>query len=270
MFKTYYLLIVSFLSSCILCAGQELSNVGKAHWITANALSEMASSAEDYIQIAEEYEKIISSDPAYPETYVKLCQVNCKIGSTLGNEYFDKADNALAKYRELSTHDEQTYLNAKVMLDALREKYNRGPNRFCGKWKRNDNSKDWFIDIQYKSGSYTIICNEDRYQIEEAEPDTFILMTTRRTDHRDELNTRGWNYYVDDRDSDADEGYPTQGQYKYDMVISKDYYKISLEGDVPILTLFKMHHTHYLNGIITYCETKTNEWWFPEGDMVKY
>lgn len=270
MFKTYHLLIVSFLSSCILCAGQELSNVGKAHWITANALSEMASSAEDYIQIAEEYEKVISSDPAYPETYVKLCQVYCKIGSTLGNEYFDKADNALAKYRELTTHDEQTYLNAKVMLDALREKYNRGPNRFCGKWSRKYDSQNWFLDIQYKSGRYTIICNEARYQIEEAEPDIFILIITDRYDRRDELNARGLKCFIDDRNSDADEGYPTHGQYEYNECTSEYYYKISLEGIVPVLNVFKICHKYYMNGSNTYSETLTNKWWFPEGDMVKY
>ena len=263
MFKTYHLLIVSFLSSCILCAGQELSNVGKAHWITANALSEMASSAEDYIQIAEEYEKVISSDPAYPETYVKLCQVYCKIGSTLGNEYFDKADDALAKYREQTPQDEQTYLNAKVMLDALREKYNRGPNRFCGKWKTK-HSDSWFLDIQYKSGKYTISCNTDgRYQIEEAEPDEFILDITWRLDKRNELRERGWNNYVDDRDSDADEGYPTYGQYEYNESLAIGYYRISLEGDTPVMILFKSHDKYYLDGSITYSKTKIEHWQIP-------
>lgn len=130
------LLALSIVAISAMCFAYELSSNGRSHYKAAMSLMEMASSVEDYKQVAQELETVKKSDPNHPDTYIQLCKIYGRIGAEEGDSYFTKAQQALDKYCTLMPNDTETYNDAKVLLDALKKKYHNTANNMAGAWRR--------------------------------------------------------------------------------------------------------------------------------------
>lgn len=73
--------------------------------------------------------------------------------------------------------------------------------------------------------------------------------------HRDKLREKGWSHYIGYRDSNADNGFPSYGQYKYNEDILKWYFTVDLSQTPLIMKFVKVHTDSYLDGVLTYSET---------------
>lgn len=144
-------------------------------------------------------------------------------------------------------------------------------------WSKNDSSHPlngtWYLvysdgtyhpvlDVYESDGRYTVTFigqdihgGEYRNSTITGYGDTCELMVEVYWDHRSDISKKGWNYYVDDRDDNADSGYPSTGQYQYNTDILRWYYTIDFT-QLPLVMKFKKVHTdYYLNGRHTYSET---------------
>lgn len=257
------ILLLSIIAISATCFATELSDAGRAHFKAAMALFEIASSNDDYKQVAQEFETVTKSDPNYPDTYINLCKIYGRIGATDGNIYFTKAKEALEKYHALMPNDIDTYNDEKVILETLQKKYNNSPARFIGKWKSSPNSKDWFVEIQYITGEFSIKINTDgKYEVKKVNDSSYDIIYY--------LNKSQSEKFVDDCDSHADSGYPTRGKYYYNSWEATHYERLTLTGKVPRLKLYKQHTEYFLYGQKTYSETTTSEFYFYDDDLIKY
>lgn len=262
------ILLICIIVVPTICLTQELSSKGRAHFKAAMALFEVASSIEDYKQVAQEFEMVTKSDPNYPDTYINLCKIYGRIGTEEGNTYFSKAQEALSKYHTLVPNDMDTYDDEMVILNSLKEKYQRSFARYTGKWKYNSiHSKTWLVDIQYSMGEYSITINEDKYynsyKINKIDKYTFEIIYYRKEYKKEK--------YAGDCDSDADSGYPKHGEYYYDYEESEWYDRITLKNNAPHYWRYKLHREFFLNGYKTYSETAdSNSLGTGESALVRY
>lgn len=135
--KRFVILIVAFfcLSFSLTSRAQDLSAEGKGHFIAAQRLFEMATSVNDYILIAEEFESVAKTDPSFAKTYINLCLVYSRIGAEQGEPYFSKAEAALETYKKLAPEDTDGYTEEAISLKAMRRKYEDGLiKRKTGDW----------------------------------------------------------------------------------------------------------------------------------------
>lgn len=265
--KAISLLCVLCLS--VFCLGQNLSDEGRGHFKAAMALFEIASSNDDYKQVAQEFEAVTKSDPEYADTYLNLCKIYGRLGTDGGEVYFKKAQEALENYHRLAPEDVNTYNDEKMVLDALQMKYKNSPTRYVGKWKfKNGALSTWYIDIQYNMGEYSIILNKEYmgnkdYKVIKIDQYTYDII-------EEIIDTKNSTYYGN-CDSDADPGYPTGGKYYYNYSKCEFYDRITLKNDAPFHTfMYKIHHEFFLNGLKTYSETGTSGMEITEQALVRY
>ncbi len=237
-----------------------LSDQGYGHWVTATRLSETATDLDDYLLIANEYERIIESDPAFADTYLKLVQLYEKIGMEKGLSFLERAEQVLDQYASIKPDDGRSIATERAYINALRDKYNNGPTRFVGKWGFT-NTSEWDIEIAYEGGEYSLHLSKSVTSITKESDISFVIESLpSTTDHTAELRRKGWTRYVDDRDENADPGFPTSGRYYYNKDRLVAYYRIKLEGDAPVWETIKLHKWYYLDGDLTYAQTLPGAW----------
>ena len=78
---------------------QSLSSQGKAHLRAAETLAQSASTGEDYIQVAEEYEKILNTDPSYNNAYLEAAHAYALATPSLGKSSYDKGVSILNRLK---------------------------------------------------------------------------------------------------------------------------------------------------------------------------
>jgi tetratricopeptide (TPR) repeat protein len=252
-----------------------LSKKGLAHWKVAETLTNMASSIDDYEQIVCEYEQIIHTDPNYAPVYMKLGKLYTQIGNKKGLDAFNKAESNYLEFKALCPDSTDVVDIELAILDALRRKYENGPNRFDGVWgEKSTINLDRFypvVEILYDKNEYSFRIMDESIQniIEEknvAKGIEFVYEVV--FDKQPELRRQGYTHYYEDRNNNADPGYPTTGRYNYDKEIVRYTESITIEGNEVVQRYLKIHTDYYLNGQKTYADTETN-WRIPE-QLIKY
>ena len=253
-----------------------LSKSGNAHLKAAQTLARMASSTEDQEQVIIEYEKVLQSDPSYVPACMAIGRLYTEIGNQQGEYAFDKAEFYFNKCKQLCTDSADAADIELAVLDALRRKYANGPNRFAGIWGYwSDYTGKFYpyveIIVSGTSISFRIISDGEMREniVEKKESPTEIVFTHEVVfDKQPELRKKGWTHYYDDRDNNADPGYPTTGRYNYDKEIVRYTESFSIEGNSVIYKCLKMHTDYYFNGQKTYADTD-RDWKFMR-ELVKY
>ena len=244
----------------------KLSKEGFAHWKAAEALLNIATSTDDFEQVAYEYELVTHTDPEYASVYMELGRLYTKIGNEKGSEIFNKAEDNYLICKALCPNNADVVDVELAVLNALRRKYESGPNRFNGIWgRRNDVTKFTpLVEITYNNGySFKLIDEFHQNIIERKDNSSGVEYTFEKVfDKQPELRQKGFTHYYDDRDGNADSEYPTTGRYNYDKEIVQYTEAIIIEGNDVIWKHLKIHTDYYLNGQKTYAETESN-WMIP-------
>lgn len=184
---------MAVLSVGSLLVGQELSPEGRGHYKAAMTLFDMASSVSDYEGVAAEFEKVAQTDPGYADTYINLCKIYGRIGVDKGDGYFDKAKDALEKYRQLSS-DKEVYGDELIVLDALKAKNaSRIRKSFTGHWKWGAHGD---LTISYENGGYTATVAMDNWSVRGVDfvDGCLLLSVTKCTDWQRDGD--GEQYYI--------------------------------------------------------------------------
>lgn len=132
--------------------------------------------------------------------------------------------------------------------------------KFVGKWKLRD-FPGWYVDISFSNGRYSFNLNPDKITeiVEFQETSNGVVFTyVEKFDKRPELNRKGWRYYYNERDNNADPGYPTSGRYEYDREVVYYTASITLSDMAPVRKMIKMHTYYYLGTALTYADTDTD------------
>ena len=244
---------------------QSLSSQGKAHLRAAETLAQSASTGEDYIQVAEEYEKILNTDPSYNNAYLEAAHAYALATSSLGKSAYDKGVNILNRLKSKTSSYESEIYSEMTVLDAMLKKHNNGPSRIYGTWGQYSNGEFYpFVKITGSGGTPNVeflgywMAGEVGYIKDvriNISGNICYLEIDKYWDNRPGLRKKGWTHYVDDCDSNADPGYPTTGTYKYDETYSTWYYKIDL-AEYPLeAKCLKIHEDFYFKGSHTYSGT---------------
>lgn len=251
-------IIIAFLCfSALIGRAQDLSRLsdeGYGHWITATRLSEKASSIDDFLLVANEYEKVLLSDPSFSDTYLKLVQLYEKIGEEKGISFLDRANDILDKYSAINPNDKRRIESERIYISAIKDKFNSGPNKFVGRWG-SGNSQERDLIIKYEGGEYIITMLNMLVDRIEKESDTsfIIVKKAENYNHREELRRKGWVKYIGYcSEYEADSGFPTSGQFYYNESRMQTYYQLSLDGDAPLFSLIKFKEWFYLDGTLTF------------------
>ena len=219
-----------------------LTDSGYGHWMAATRLSETATSIDDYILVASEYEKAIQSDSSFIDAYMRLVHLYEKIGAERGDVYLSKAENYLKKYEILNAGDTRNIESEKAYIRALLAKSSSEPGRFVGVW----------VDRKYPRASYI-------FRIKQ-EGNTFDVKVS--TAEERELETTNiifdgeiLSFTVKDIDNP---GYRKRSSWResgrdvevlWDYEESFDFWKLSfINGELTAVS--EWINKYYLNGII--------------------
>lgn len=247
---------------------QSLSSQGKAHLRAAETLAQSASTGEDYIQVAEEYEKILNTDPSFNDAYIEAAHAYALATPSLGKTAYDKGVSILNRLKSKTSSYESEIYSEMTVLDAMMKKHNNGPSRIYGTWGQYGNGEFYpFVKITGSGGTpdveflgYWMAGSQGSIKDVRINVagNTCYLEFDKYWDDRPSLRKKGWTHYVEDCDSNADPGYPTTGQYRYDESYNTHYYKIDL-AEYPLeAKCYKIHSNYYLKGSHTYSETDTD------------
>lgn len=269
----YFFALFLFIQTGSWCqCNTTLSKSGNAHLKAAQTLARMASSTEDQEQVIVEYEKVLQSDPSYAPACMALGRLYTEMGNQQGKDAFDMAEYYFNKCKQACMDSADAVDVELAVLDALRRKYANGPNRFAGIWGYwGDYTGEFYpcveIKVSGKNLSFRIIGDEKI--VEKKESPTEIVFTYEVVfDKQPELRKKGLSHYYNDRDNNADPGYPTTGRYNYDKEIVRYTESFSIEGNSVIRKCLKMHTDYYFNGQKTYADTD-RDWKFMR-ELVKY
>lgn len=240
-----------------------LSQKGYAHIKAAQTLTEMASSINDWKDVAFEYEQVLATDPDYAPVYMTLGDLYTKIGNEEGSNAFRKAKYYYNGCKTACADSSDAVEIKLTILNALERKYDNGPNRFAGSWGTYSGSK--YVDISYDGNSYkfkNINCgnskNDYGFKIISEMSNEIKFEYHTIFDKRDELRNKGWTHYYDDCNYLADSGYPTSGIYKYDYEDVRYTFSISVIDDDVFVNYLEIHADYYLKGQKTYAYTESN------------
>ena len=274
--KSLVLLIALFVSVSVVgqdkIKREELSAQGQSHYdkmriyMTASMLNPetavdvaLGETQDMEKKIINELEAITWTDSNYAPVFYELGTRYGLLGKEVGEPYFSKAEQAFRRYGELKGISVSEHF---AMINKLRDAYEKEKNyylKYTGKWGFVQGG-NWYIEIGYKEGRYTFSLNpyDDSYddvvaeRIDQAE----IRYTIKKTvNHSEELRKKGWLYYEDDCDSNADSGYSSYGVYRYDKSVIYADILISLDGAAPEYSVRKIHNDFYYDGRLSYAET---------------
>lgn len=244
---------------------QSLSSQGKAHLRAAEALAQSASTGEDYIQVAEEYEQILKTDSWFGNAYIEAAHAYALATPSLGKTAYDKGVGLLTRLKAKDSSYESEIYSEMTVLDAMLKKHNNGPSRIYGTWGVYGQTKfSPFVKITENGGTpnveflgYWMAGSAGRIKDVRINISGKIcyLEIDQYWDDRPSLRKQGWTHYVDDCDSNADPGYPTTGQYKHDESYNTWYYKIDLSKYPLEAECLKIHSDYYYRSSHTYSET---------------
>ena len=264
--KLRFLVILISIFGALNGFSQSLSSQGKAHLRAAETLAQSASTGEDYIQVAEEYEKILNTDPSYNNAYLEAAHAYALATPSLGKAAYDKGVNLLNRLKRKDSSFESEIYSEMTVLDAMLKKHNNGPSRIYGTWGEYGYNGQFypFVKITGSGGTPNVeflgywMAGEVGYIKDvriNISGNICYLEFDKYWDNRPSLRKKGWTHYVDDCDSNADPGYPTTGTYKYDETYSTWCYKIDL-AEYPLeAKCLKIHEDFYFKGSHTYSGT---------------
>lgn len=249
---------------------QSLSSQGKAHLRAAETLAQSASTGEDYIQVAEEYEQILDTDPSFGKAYIEAAHAYALATPSLGKTAYDKGVSILNRLKSKDSSYESEIYSEMTVLDAMLKKHNNGPSRIYGTWGEYGNGGSFypFLKISENGGTPNVeflgyYMAGDNGSIKDVRINVSgnicYLEFDQYWDDRPNLRKKGWTNYVEDCDGNADPGYPTIGQYKYDESYNIWYYKIDLSEYPLEAKCLKIHSDYYYRGSHTYSETVTDK-----------
>lgn len=267
-------LLISYTEAMCQCT-TVLSKSGNAHWRAAEVLMGMASSADDYEQVAIELKQVVESDPNYAPVYMKLGKLYTQIGNDKGEAAFEWAEYYYDRCQEVCPDSTDAVVVEMAILNALRSRLTNGPNKFVGTWGIWSDYTGMFypyveISILSQKLSFKIVGDGEMREkiIEKNESATEIEYTHEVVfDKQPELRKKGFTHYYDERNNNADPGYPTTGNYKYDKEIVRYTESISIVGDKVIHKSLGMHTDYYFNGEKTYADNDNMGW---THELVKY
>lgn len=266
--KLRFLIILILIFGALNGFSQSLSSQGKAHLRAAETLAQSASTGEDYIQVAEEYEKILNTDPSYNNAYLEAAHAYALATPSLGKAAHDKGVNLLNRLKRKDSSFESEIYAEMTVLDAMLKKHNNSPSRIYGTWGEYGHNGQFypFVKITGSGGTPNVEflgywmagsagnIKDVRINIS---GNICYLEYVQYWDDGPSLREKGWTNYVDDCDSNADPGYPTTGTYKYDESYNTWYYKIDL-AEYPLeAKCLKIHENFYCKGSHTYSKTDT-------------
>ncbi len=275
----YLVLVISLLTGGLSSSSQSLSTQANAHLRAAEALAQTASSGEDYVQVAEEYEKIINLDPTFGKAYIEAAHAYALATPSLGQTAYNKGVSILNRLKSQNSSYETEIYSEMIVLDAMLKKYNNGPSKILGTWGQYSSGKFYpFVKISGSSSNPHVEFLGDWMAGDNGEirdvrirmsGDVCYIEVDQYWDNRPSLREKGWSKYVDDCDSNADPGYSTSGQYEYNESYNTWYYKIDLSQYPLEAKCLKIHSNYYYNGRHTYSDTDTDTGFASKG-LVKY
>lgn len=248
---------------------QSLSSQGKAHLRAAETLAQSASTGDDYIQVAEEYEKILNTDPSFNKAYLEAAHAYALATPSLGKTAYDKGVSVLNRLKSKDSSYESEIYSEMTVLDAMLKKHSNGPSRIYGTWGEYSHDGKFLPFVKITGNGGTPDVEFLGYWIDgspgkikdvriNVAGNTCYLEIDQYWDDRPDLRKQGWAYYVDDCDSNADSGYPSTGQYKYDESYNTWYFKIDLSEYPLEAKCIKIHEDFYYRGSHTYSKTDTD------------
>lgn len=267
--KFRFLIVLISIFGALNGFSQSLSSQGKAHLRAAETLAQSASTGEDYIQVAEEYEKILTTDPSYYKAYLEAAHAYALATPSLGKTAYDEGVSILNRLKSKTSSYESEIYSEMTVLDAMMKKHNNGPSRIYGTWGEYGYNGQFFpfVKISGSGGTPNVEflgywMAGDAGKIKDVRINVSgnicYIEFDKYWNDRPALRKKGWTHYVDDCDSNADPGYPTTGQYRYDESYNTWYYKIDLSEYPLVAKLLKIHCDYYYSGSHTYSETDTD------------
>ena len=255
-------LLLAAIISPSAATAQSLSRSGAAHLKAAQALKSMASTTDDNLQVAEEYEKIIESDPAYADAFVEAARIYSTLVPQLGSAAYDKAETLFRRYAELRPAEASDVDAELIVLEAMLRKYNNGPNRLDGIWQGRKGGTSGFVDYieVFNGGADIQVLNASEWVPGEVRSMDISINGNKCSlaikyywDDRPELGKHGLDYYVGDRDVYADSEYPRSGEFRYNESLNTIYFSIDMTKIPLIIKCEKEIREEYLlNGNMTY------------------
>lgn len=107
----------AFSQNCNLSVSEE------KHWLRAVTFVEDATSTDDYLLAAQEFEKILTSNASCPDVYYNLGLVYGKLISSKGEFAINKAKEYFNYYLKLKPEDSSAIKKEFIIMDARLEKY---------------------------------------------------------------------------------------------------------------------------------------------------
>ena len=250
---------------CISTAQTNLSRSGAAHLRAAETLKTMASTKDDKLQVAEEYEKITESDPKYAEAYLEAARIYSALTPELGTSAYQKAKNLFEDYASLRPNAASEIDADLIVLEVMLKKHANGPTKLDGTWGEWSNGSFYpWVKIRHNGNGYDVefvgkvgtSITKD-FQVNVNGSSCSIIVKT-FYDNRPDLRKKGWSYYYDDCDGNADPGFPHSGEYRYNESLTTWYFNIDLSNTPLEMKCEKIHTDYYLNGSNTYSDTDRN------------
>lgn len=265
-------------------AQTNLSRTGFAHLRAAEVLAQMATSNDDKLQVAEEFEKIIQSDPYYADAYLEAAKIYSALTPELGKSTYDKALSLLNNYAELMPSKSEEVETELIVLDAMLRKYNNGPTKLEGiwsEWSSYANSYCDWLEVRNTDSGYNVKLVNPSYCFTSAgygsvrDVDIDVngsickIVVQVFHDERTRLREKGWRFFEDDCDGNADPGFPRYGQYRYNESLTTWFYSVDLSKYPLVMKCEKVHTDYYLDGTNTYSDTDRNRAEIFEHKLVK-
>ena len=142
------LYVLTFLLCCVnMNAQTNLSREGAAHLRAADTLKSMMVNADDKLQVAEEYEKVIKSDPNYAKAYIEAARIYSALTPELGTSAYNKAKQLYKTYVSINPSASSEIDADLIVLEAMLKKFSNSPVRIDGIWQQYSSytGKSWDV-----------------------------------------------------------------------------------------------------------------------------
>lgn len=264
--------VLMFLLCCVnMNAQTNLSRDGAAHLRAAETLKSMMVNADDKLQVAEEYEKVIKSDPNYATAYVEAARIYSALTPELGKSAYNKAKQLYKTYVSLNPSATSEIDADLIVLEAMLKKFSNSPVRIDGIWQQYISYTSEYWDVLEVSGNGSNVRLIDparqftspgygsiRDVCVSVNGSQCSIVVKVFHDERSRLREKGWTKFYDDCDEDADPGFSRSGRYYYNESLTTWYYTVDLSKTPLVMECEKIHTDYYLNGSNTYSDTDRN------------
>lgn len=138
-----YVFLILFVSmyNFVFSQNCNLSVSEEKHWLKAVTFVEEATSNEDYLLAAKEFEQILISNASCPDVYYNLGLVYSKIVSSKGEFAINKAKEYFNYYLKFKPEESAAIEKELIIMEARLEKYNNDTKNnmlkdFEGTWEK--------------------------------------------------------------------------------------------------------------------------------------